>query len=264
MSLFVMRGSTLQIRNLSINFASGELSSPIVEMGYDVFPLWLDIAVKSARAAERAAAELDGVWDGSGDPKIVSLLEKEVMASMQAVVAAAAAVDGFYGSALARTPIISNNTKKARSRGRHRKLIAFFLQKFAIDTTFSKAFEQSLREIFEFRHSALHSHGKPEELGFHPRHNIAMAKKVVVFRAENAILATKIALTLISYLIISPRSKHEELQKYCHAARAWIVPIVSDWLSDHEESDLSLDWFAFGPSRHMFERKGLLPHWRHR
>lgn len=248
--------------NFSINLVTGEFTNPIFTMGYDVFPLWMNIGADAARKAEAAAGRLDEIWDGSGRQEIVSLLEAEIRASMQCIVAVAAAIDGFYGSAIARAPLKATPSNSKRPRGRHRVILSYFQQKFAIDNQFKQGFEKPLRDIFEFRHAALHSHGKPEELGFHPRHKISMPKKAVVFRAENARIAFEIGLKVICYLMISPRSKFIDLAKHCHASRNWMIPIVSDWLDDHTMEEPLADWFKFGPTRAMFERKGLLPHWK--
>jgi hypothetical protein len=50
------------------------------------------------------AKELDGLWDGNGGDVQVDLLEREVCASMSAIVSAAAALDAFYGSVVENCP----------------------------------------------------------------------------------------------------------------------------------------------------------------
>jgi hypothetical protein len=262
MSVFVLKGSSLQISDLRIDLLNESASSLTIKMGYDVFPLWLSVAVDAARKAENIAKQLEAVWDGSGDRHIVSLLEQEICASMQCIVAVAAAIDGFYGSAISRAPIESAASSNKRKRGRHHFILSYFQQKFVLRKELKDSLEKPLRDIFEFRHAALHSHGKPEEIAFHPRHKVSMPRKVAIFRYENAIEATSIALRIVSYLSVCPKPKFAALAEHCHISRGWVVPIVADWLSDHEFGEPNNDWLTFGPTRSMFERKGLLPHWR--
>jgi hypothetical protein len=261
MSVFVLKGSSLQISDLRINLLTEEANLTI-KMGYDVFPLWLSNAVDAARKAERIGNELEKVWDGSGDPHVVSLLEQEISASMQCLVAVAAAIDGFYGSAIARAPIDSGVAANKRKRGRHHFILSYFQQKFVLRNETKTSVEKPLREIFELRHAALHSHGKPEEIAFHPRHKVSVPKKVAMFRYENAIEATSLALRFISFLSVCPKPKFVSLREHCHISRGWVIPIVADWLIDHKFPEPNLDWLTFGPTRSMYERKGLLPHWR--
>lgn len=261
MSMFVLKGSSIRMSNFSINLETGEFTNPTFSMGYDVFPQWLAIAVDAARSADRVARKLDNVWDGSGDPHIISLLEQEIRFAMQCVVAVAAAIDGFYGSALARAPNQKGPEKGKRRRGRHRVILSYFQQKFVLDSKMKASLEEPLSTLFKFRDAALHSHGEPEELAFHPRHKVAMPRKVVMFRAENAVESASMALKLITYLSICPKPKFTDLSKHCQNARAWTVPIAADWLTDHTFSEANTDWLTFGPTRSMFERKGLLPHW---
>lgn len=262
MSIFVLKGSSLQMSNLSINFETGEFTNPTFTMGYDVFAHWLSVAVDSARRAEQVALELDQIWDGSGNPQIISLLEQEIRFAMQCLVAVAAAIDDFYGSALARAPTQEISGTGKRKRSRHRVILSYFQQKFVLGSKMKASLEKPLEDIFKFRDAALHSHGKPEELGFHPRYKIAMPKKVVMFRRDNAVESTSIALKLITYLSVCPKPKFPQLVEHCQNARTWIVPTASDWISDHPFIEPNTDWLTYGPTKSMFERKGLLPHWR--
>lgn len=239
MSVFLTRGASLRIEDLTFDLNDPSNGSMTLKIGYDVYPLWLTIAVEQAQKAEAFATELDKVFDGTGSDPVTELLEKETSASMAAIVAAAAAIDAFYGSTLSRTKDVSTPTSRAkRARGRHKIITATLQQRYKINAKVMTDFNSTLQKLFEFRHTALHAHGRPEEAILHPRLNVGLSKKHVMFRAENALNSVRFALSVIGSLVGMPKKKYAELSEHCVHARTWIYPILDEW--EKEQPELSV------------------------
>ncbi len=256
MSIFMTRGASLTISGISINLETEEISPPTIHIGYDVYPHWLSIALRAATEAVEIARQLDTEFDGTGKPRAVELLEAEVASSMTAIVAAAAAIDGFYGSAIGRIDRTSSGVGE-RKRSRDKRILSFFEQKFALKKDTVASLAKPLNDIFSFRHWALHSHGKPEEPAFHPRLELGMANSMVKFRSENALASTEIALKLISYLICLPKPKYTSLVEHCNIARRWVHPILIQWIRERGPLDFPMEMLTFGPTNLTFTRRAV-------
>ena len=237
--IYMTRGSSLKIPSFSIDLDNIENTSITAEIGLDVYPLWLRSAITQARQAQAAASELDCIWDGTGDDAQSDLLEQEICASMSALVSSAAALDAFYGSIIDRCPSNFPGVKR-RPRARERIILSTFQQRFALNDKMIRELKQPLKDIFRFRHTALHAHGRPEPAVEHPRLNVGMSQKHVVFRAENAASATAFAITVISYLSTRPHERYPALCEHCRFAREWLTPLVTDWEMDHSSLGLTL------------------------
>lgn len=230
MGVFLTRGASLTIENLRIDLNDPQTSSMTLKVGYDVYPLWLSMASKQALEAVEIAAELDRLFDGKGSDAVTKLLENETAASMAAIVSAAAAIDAFYGSTLTRTKDQLVGVKKAkRSRGRHKVIAATLQQRYKIRSTVMSEFVSTLKLLFEIRHAALHAHGEAEEALMHPRFQLALSKKHVMFRADNAANAVRFALSVIGSLIGQPKARYPKLVEHCQFAREWVYPILDEW-----------------------------------
>lgn len=209
-------------------------------MGFDVYPLWLQSAITQARLSETAAEELDSVWDGHGDDSTARAVEREMVAAMGCIVACAAAIDAFYGSIRDRChnkgAQVAHSQRKGRAR--ERIILATFQQRFALPNEVLPGIMQPLKDVFAFRHMALHAHGRPEEPVLHPRLHVGMSRKHVIFRAENATVATSFALTVLAWLTTRPHQRYPELRRHCGYAREWLQPLVNDWETDHSPTGL--------------------------
>jgi len=233
--IFLTRGSTLRIPSFTIDLDNIEATTITAEVGFDVYPLWLRSAILQARQAKEVADELDRAWDGSGGDFHAELLEREIVSSMSAIVSASAALDSFYGSVVDRCPrsLQSGSGKRQRRRARERIIISTFQQRFALRNETVEQLRQPLKDLFTFRHIALHAHGRPEITIEHPRLGVGMSRKHVIFRAENAVAATSFALMAIAFLSTRPHHRYPALREHCGYAREWLDPLITDWERDH-------------------------------
>lgn len=233
------RGSSLRVPSFTIDLSTGEASAISPEIGLDVYPLWLAAAITHARMTEVAAHKLDQIWNGQGGSEIEKYMEREIVAAMSCIVACAAAIDAFYGSVCDRTKSGTPSTEyRRRRRARERIILATFQQKFALSNGIVSNIKRTMQDIFRFRHIALHAHGRPEQSVLHPRLQVGMSRKHVIFRAENAVVATTFALNVVAWLTTRAHSRNVELRKHCEYAREWLQPLVDDWETDHAALDL--------------------------
>src|SRR5688572_29989813 len=101
--VFITRGMTLTIPagGLRISFGA-EAAEPTVTLHvhFDVCPTWCELAMRHLEAAKAAAEARKIAWQTADTPAAndarAITLEKEFEASMQAVMAAAIAVDALY------------------------------------------------------------------------------------------------------------------------------------------------------------------------
>lgn len=240
--IFITRGASLTIPAFTIDLDNIEGSTITPMVGFDIYPAWLRNAMMQARMSQTASVELESVWDGKGSEAQVCLLEQELTTAMGSIVAAAAAIDGFYGSVEGRSPtsLSGDQSKKSNKNARERIILSTFQQRFSLSNEMMKRFRKPIGTIFRFRGLAVHSHGRPEEPIMHPRLQVGMSPKHVIFRAENAVAATDVALKLITYLSTRPSHRYKALRKHCSQAREWLEPLVLDWETDHESLEIPL------------------------
>jgi hypothetical protein len=78
---------------------------PTLHVSYDMYPQWLRIAIEQSELCSAAAKAVDALWTDGSSREEIDALETELRAGMQACVAAAAAIDGFYGTVVDRAPV---------------------------------------------------------------------------------------------------------------------------------------------------------------
>jgi hypothetical protein len=68
----------------------------MLHVRFDVCPTWIELSLRHLAAANVARANRQAAWAGTDEEAKAAALEQEVEASMQAIMAAAIAVDAFY------------------------------------------------------------------------------------------------------------------------------------------------------------------------
>src|SRR5688572_28403227 len=96
----ITRGSGLRIPagGLIISLNRETASRFELHVVFDVCPTWLELGLRCALEAEEGRAELVAAWATPDNQRARVALEHEFEASMQAMAAAAIALDAFYAS----------------------------------------------------------------------------------------------------------------------------------------------------------------------
>jgi hypothetical protein len=100
--ILLTRGSRFSIpKGLTISIGEdGQIiSSLTLHVSYDMmYHQWLRIAIEQSELCSAAAKAVDALWTDGSRQEEIDALETELRAGMQACVAAAIAIDGFYGT----------------------------------------------------------------------------------------------------------------------------------------------------------------------
>jgi hypothetical protein len=217
--IFISRGMNLRLSNLSISIGpDGEVhGSPVTfELTYDLWPLWLRIAIEHELMAQEARGRLEALT-GEHDQRHADALQEETTAGMVAIAASMFAIDAFYGAVKARIDV----PPPTGPRSRRYALVAETLKRaFTMTQTSSNKLRQTLKEAFRIRDMSVHPTGDYRGPLLHPVMQVGVAVPHVAFRMENAEAAVSLAVNLIDQCAAVPRARHKPLVDWCKAMPA--------------------------------------------
>jgi len=214
----------------------GSLTGSItLHVSYDMYPQWLKIAIEKAERCAEASKVVDSLWTDGSRTEEIEALETELRAGMQACLAAAAAIDGFYGTVKDVAPAPSEVSEKWRAKGlaRYKQIAETIRLSFEISPKVFADIRPRLKMLFMFRDEAVHPVGATREPALHPRLKVATERRLVMYSADNAHSGAKFALNLIGILLDLPKPKHAALVEHCQAAKEWVHPILDLWQAKH-------------------------------
>jgi hypothetical protein len=197
--------------------------------------LWLDIAFRRAIEAEEGRAELLAAWATPDNERVLLALEREFEAAMQAMAAAAIALDAFYASVKERIEIpqaIKDAWKKNRT-ARHAQVSEVLRLAFKIGPKSFETLRTVVKEIMRFRHLAVHPKGQHDEPVLHPVLKQGVERRFVVFASENAKNAAGLAISVVAQMMNRPKEAFPDLMSYCTGLRDRVEPIVKRWEERH-------------------------------
>ena len=206
-----------------------------LHIGYDMYPQWLMIAVDHAEKCAEAGKTLDSIWTDGGDEKQLLALELEMREGMQAISAAAIAIDGFYGTVVDRCPLPGDVAKKWREKklARYSQVAEALRMSFKIGNKSFLEIRDHLKVVFAFRDEAVHPSATAREPVNHPRLGVATERRLAIYSADNAMNVTKFSLNLIGLLIGHPKQKHTALIEHCQFAKEVVYPVLDQWEAKH-------------------------------
>src|SRR2546426_8136310 len=98
--VFISRGMTVAIPPGGLVISLDEAGNPVgnlnLHVHFDVCPTWLEIALRHLEEAKANRLLRIEAWKGTDEDAKAAALEREFEASMQAIMAAAIAIDAFY------------------------------------------------------------------------------------------------------------------------------------------------------------------------
>jgi hypothetical protein len=234
--IFVSEGMGLRIPAGGFTIGVGEdgklTSSITLEVALDVWPMWLDVAIEHAEAAQTARDELALIAngeEGTDAQAIGDLMTRECQASLVAVAASAFALENFHSGVLRRMPGASElreqeGDKPARVKEVLRRLIRPSNER-------TKELRTLITSIFRLRDDAVHASAELKALRVHD-----LLEKHVEWRLAQ--YTARIANTAVY-------SAAAVLMEACHREQA--APGVAEWCSARRER-----------SRERFDRASLL------
>lgn len=236
--IFITKGMRVGIPagGLKISMSgTGDIDTHLVlHAALDVTPHWLGIAVSHLTAAERAHSKVAPAWQAQNNDEIRGALEAEFTSSMQAMMAAAIAIDAFYAAVKERLDLPASTLKAWREKGttRHRQVYEVVRRGFKIGNAALPKIEEALREIYRFRDLAVHPDPKLSEPLMHPDlTGVGTEWRFIYFRYENAKPLVNVALSMVVQLLDAPKERNKALSRYAKEAAPMTKPLVDEWES---------------------------------
>lgn len=179
--VLLFQGSQMRIEDLRISLS--EPPSMRVKLSWDIWPLWLRVAIEHEAAAHRFREVLLRADGDENDSVRSKALEDETRACMVAITAAAFTFEAMALSAAARAGLVPNigSAKGAASR-----VAEILKQCFAIPADQFMNWRASLRLLFEARDAAVHSDVRFHDPLPHPALRAGVPRPAHVYRLENA------------------------------------------------------------------------------
>lgn len=233
--VFIGKGTrvTIPAGGLVIGFDdNGQFTSECtLHIGLNLCRHWLRIACNHLFEAEDAHQLLIKANADSENEKISECLEKEFEAGMQAVMAAAIAIDSYYAAVKEYYEISDDLTKLWRDNrtARHKQINEVFRRAFPILRKPNHNLHIALKEIFRFRDLAVHPKSGVSDPLPYPELNLSVEWRYAAFRFENAKKAVLMTLQIVDLTTIEPYPENEKLKEYCIAVRDNFKEVIDLW-----------------------------------
>ena len=221
--VFISRGMTVGIPAGGLVLSIGEDGKPTgsvtLHVHFDVCPTWLELALHHLATAKTREAERIAAWATADEGEKASSLEREFEASMQAIMAAAIAVDAFY-AVLRRKAEVSDDlvaTWKKNRTARAVQIAEVLRIAFGLGGVGYDALRKNLLEIYRLRDLAVHPSGDIALPILHPELNVGVEWRFAYFRHANAELVVRATLRMLVELVTAGKPKNAEVQRYAAA-----------------------------------------------
>ncbi|MER6970556.1 hypothetical protein ABT304_05835 [Nocardioides sp. NPDC000445] len=233
--ILIIRGSSFQIRDLvlTLNADGGPAGSMRPMLSWDIWPLWLRVAIDHEAAARRFRAELLTADGPDDDERRALLVEEETRAGMVAVTAAAFTFEALALSAASKTGL--SRAGIGGSSGTAARVAEVLKQCFAIPQSQFSRWRADLKLLFRARNEAVHSDAGFHDPLPHPALRAGVSRPVHVYRLENASTAVEGALGTVLALSAVPRQRHGKILR--DSAAAWTT--IAEELRDHRRDLMS-------------------------
>jgi hypothetical protein len=222
--IFISRGMTVAVPpgglTIGIGADGSSTSNVIVHVRFDVCPTWTELALRHLADAKARRTAREIAWAGTNEEDKAASLEREFEASMQAVMAAAIALDAFYSLMQTHVQLPPSLVTRWRTKrtARYSQVTETLRRAFHLKPEGTAVLRQNLREIYHLRDLAVHPSGKIEAPILHPEINVGVEWRFAYFRAHNAELIVNAA-TRILWDLAHAGKPDSKIQEYMAALR---------------------------------------------
>jgi hypothetical protein len=242
--VFITRGMTVSIPpdGLQVQVrpdGSLEASPLVIHVRTDVAHTWMAIARSHMTESQAARSDRIQAWESDNEQAKAAALDREAVAAMQAIMAAAIAVDAFYARIQLHVKVPEDQRKAwLRNRTARYKQVSEVIRVAGnLKPNEMKSIRKSLEELYRFRGWAVHP---PQDLRApvsHPDHNVGVEWRFVAFRADNAAAAVAVAMSLFQQLAArADRVTIPEVRKYLQSLDRELKQILGDDAPGADES----------------------------
>ncbi|HEV7607228.1 MAG TPA: hypothetical protein VGO61_07815 [Steroidobacteraceae bacterium] len=218
--IFISKGMTVSIPPGGLKVAFGEDGAPrsniTLHVRFDVCPTWVALAIKHLERAKEARVERENAWKGEDEGQKAATLESEFEASMQAIMAAAIAIDAFYAIVKPHVKLPADLVDRWRTgrTPRYAQIGEVLKRAFSLKPKGAAGLRANLKEMFRIRDLAVHPSGKIDAPLFHPELDVGVEWRFAYFRASNAELIVNAATQILWELSNRGKPSNSALQEY--------------------------------------------------
>lgn len=224
--VFIKEGMRVGIPSGGLTFSIGEdgraMSSLTLHVHFDVCPTWLALASGHLADAQVRAEEQKAAWQGDDASAKAEALEREFEASIQAIMAAATAMEAFYGvvQKAAEVPKAQREKWREKKAARRKQVGEVLRLAFGISSEDFRAVRGILKNIYTLRDMAVHPKGELAPALLHPELGVGVEGRFYYFRYAHAKQIVDEAHELIYQLVTNGTPKNAEVARYSGELRA--------------------------------------------
>jgi hypothetical protein len=229
--VFISRGMAVAVPAGGLTISIGDdgnfTSSLILHVGFDVCPTWTELALRHLEDAKTKRAAREAAWAGTIEEQKAASLEGEFEASMQAIMAAAIAIDAFYSRIQTHVQLPPSLVKQWHTKrtSRYRQVTEVLRRAFRLKPKGVAVLRQNLKEMYRLRDLAVHPSGKIEAPIPHPEINVGVEWRFAYFRTHNAELVVNAATKILWELAHDGKPKDDKIAAYMVGLRQRLVEL---------------------------------------
>lgn len=218
--IFISRGMTVAVPAAGLTIGIGDdgniTGNLTLQIRFDVCPTWTELALRHLQEAKTKRDDREAAWAGTNEEQKSATLEREFEASMQAIMAAAIAVDAFYSLMQTYVVLPPSLVERWRTKrtARYSQVTEVLRRAFNLKPKGTTALRQNLKEIYRLRDLAVHPSGKIEAPILHPELNVGVEWRFAYFRAHNAELLVNAATWILWDLAHGGKPKDSNIVEY--------------------------------------------------
>jgi hypothetical protein len=240
--VFVTRGMTVVIPKAGLTLSIDEKGKVVdgsvtVHVHYDVCPTWLDLAARHLSDARERKLLRVAAWSSNDEKAKGETLEKEFESSMQAIMAAAIAIDSFYAALRDKTNIPKDTVKKwqENSTARYKQITEIIRRAFSLSPRRCVTLRNFLKEMFRVRDLAVHPSGNIGEPVLHPELDTGVEWRFEVFRADTAEAVVRTATNVIHELVTKGTPANADVRRYTEGLKGLLFPTMVEQATPETE-----------------------------
>jgi len=229
--IFISRGMAITVPagglTISIGADGKSAANMTLHVRFDVCPTWTEIALRHLDDAREKRGDRQTAWAGTNEEQKAASLEREFEASMQAIMAAAIAVDAFYSLIQTHVDLPPSLTEQWRTKRtpRYSQVTEVLRRAFLLKPKGVAVLRGNLKELYRLRDLAVHPSGKIEAPILHPELGVGVEWRFAYFRAHNAELAVNVATWILWDLAHGGKPKDPKIVEYMNGLRQRLVQL---------------------------------------
>lgn len=216
---------------LSIGPDGGFQADPlVVEVTMDMWPHWLEIAIRHWRRSQAAHADLLAAHEAGDSDAVHAALSTEFQESMQAISSSAFALDALLGAISEQWPP-PQSIREAWSRNstpRTGRLLEMARRTSRLTNEEVRSIKTGIRSVFRFRDWAVHPPRDFRQPHLHPDLNVGVDWRFAAYTAQNATLAVSVCIEVLMLVFGNVREGDPQRIEWGRTQNALLERLLGD------------------------------------